>query len=357
MIQKEFLFPMRIVILAITLILGFTACDNELDEHEIPSIPSIPPLAFTQHVEEAGTLPDLIDENMKYKITDLTLTGNLNGTDIRFIREMAGRNSVGNATNGKLAVLNLAGANIVSGGENYLHLSSGHVFSTSDNSIGGHAFDGCRSLTSVTIPNSVTSIGSYAFARCASLTSITIGNSLTSIGHVAFSDCTSLTSITIPNSVTSIGKHAFYNCTSLTSITIPNSVTSIESSAFGGCTGLTSITIPNNVTSIGGYAFSCCSSLTSVIIGNSVTSIGSSAFWNCTSLTSVTIGNSVTTIGYRAFLDCTSLTEIHSKNPTPPSLGSECFDSEIRTNCKLYVPKGSYAAYWWEWSFDNIIEE
>ena len=39
--------------------------------------------------------------------------------------------------------------------------------------------------------------------------------------------CTSLTSVTIPNSVTSIGDEAFDGCTSLTSVTIPNSVTSI----------------------------------------------------------------------------------------------------------------------------------
>ena len=178
-------------------------------------------------------------------------------------------------------------------------------------SIGGRAFSGCESLTSVTIPNSVTSIGWATFGYCSSLTSIEIPNSVTSIGDEAFEYCSSLTSVTIPNSVTSIGQSAFFDCSSLTSITIPNSVTSIGEFAFSVCSSLTSVTIPNSVTSIGEYAFSDCSSLTSVTIPNSVTSIGDRAFSDCSSLTSVTIPNSVTSIGGHAFEDCSSLSSIY----------------------------------------------
>ena len=121
--------------------------------------------------------------------------------------------------------------------------------------IGGGAFSGCTSLTSITIPDSVTSIGNDAFYGCTSLTSITIPNGVTSIGSSAFEGCTSLKSITIPDGVTEIGNSAFSGCSSLTSITIPNSVTSIGDRAFSGCTSLTSITIPNSVTRIGNYAF------------------------------------------------------------------------------------------------------
>ena len=77
-----------------------------------------------------------------------------------------------------------------------------------------------------------------AFSHCTSLTSVTIPDSVTSIGEYAFSSCTSLTSVTIPDSVTSIGNNAFYNCTSLTSVTIGNSVTSIGHGAFTRCTSL-----------------------------------------------------------------------------------------------------------------------
>lgn len=85
-------------------------------------------------------------------------------------------------------------------------------------SIGSYAFNGCSSLTSITIPNSVTSIGNSAFYYCSSLTSITIPNSVTSFGDYAFYGCNSLTSVTIPDSVTSIGNYVFYDCTELTQL-------------------------------------------------------------------------------------------------------------------------------------------
>ena len=213
--------------------------------------------------------------------------------------------------------------------------------------IGNGAFGWCKSLTGVTIPDSVTSIGGSAFYGCTSLTNVTIPDSVTSIGGSAFGNCKSLTNMTIPDSVTLIGNGAFLGCTSLTSVTIPDSVTSIGDGAFASCTSLTGIwvaegsshytsdasgvlfnkdkttlvqcpgafsgsyAIPNSVTSIVGYAFDGCASLTSVTIPDSVTSIGVVAFAGCTSLTSVTIPNSVTLIDSCAFEDCTSLTDVY----------------------------------------------
>ena len=177
-------------------------------------------------------------------------------------------------------------------------------------SIGDIAFEDCSSLQSVTIPDSVTSIGDRAFYGCSSLQSVTIPDSVTSIGDIAFEDCSSLQSVTIPDSVTSIGDRAFSCCDSLQSVTIPDSVTSIGDSAFRGCSSLQSVIIPDSVTSIGNQAFSECSSLQSVTIPDSVTSIANYAFSGCSSLQSVTIPDSVTSIGDRAFEDCKSLQSV-----------------------------------------------
>ena len=196
-------------------------------------------------------------------------------------------------------------------------------------------FYGCSSLTSVTIPNSVISIDDVAFYGCSSLTSVTIPNSVISIGSIAFKGCSGLTSVTIPNSVTSIGSDAFGNCSSLTSVTIGNGVTSIDYGVFICCSSLTSVTIPNNVTSIGNSAFFGCSSLTSMIIPNSVTSIGGNAFSGCSSLTSVTIPNSVTTIGGSAFSGCSSLTSLTIPNSVTSIGGSTFLDCRGLTSVDI----------------------
>jgi hypothetical protein len=102
------------------------------------------------------------------------------------------------------------------------------------------AFDTCRGISSVTIPNSVINIGNSAFGSCWNLTNLTIPNSVTTIGNHAFTQCTSLTTLTIPNSVTAIGLEAFSQCTSLTSVMIPDGVIYIEPWAFWNCYNLTS---------------------------------------------------------------------------------------------------------------------
>ena len=202
---------------------------------------------ITIKLDKAGTLPYRISESKKYLITNLKIVGEVNGTDWKFIRDMAGSDEYGLETDGKLSILDLSDARIVEGGSKYFRYDT----YTSNDKLGDYAFSDCRGLTSLTIPSSITSIGLGAFLYCSGLTSLTIPSSVTSIGKSAFQGCSGLTSLAIPFSITSIGESAFAWCSGLTSLTIPSSITSIGKSAFEGCSGLTSLTIPSSVTSIG----------------------------------------------------------------------------------------------------------
>ena len=231
---------------------------------------------ITIKLEKAGTLPSKIGDTKKYKITNLKIMGEINGTDLCFIREMAGSNDIGQGTNGKLVTLDLSGSKIVKGGDCYYRVDNGYstyyYYYTSDDVIGAYAFKNCSDLTSLTLPSSVTRIGDYAFKNCSGLTSLTLPSSVTRIGDYAFNNCSGLTSLTIPSSVTSIGMSAFEYCSSLTSLTLSSGVTSIGMSAFEYCSSLTSLTLPSSVKEIGIYAFHGCSGLTSLTLPSSVTS-------------------------------------------------------------------------------------
>ena len=154
---------------------------------------------ITINLEKAGTLPDRIENN--YHITNLKIIGEINGTDLRMIREMAGSNS----TDGKLSVLDLSEAKIVEGGDCYYYDCS-----TSNDVIGRFAFRGCSGLTSLNLPAGITKIGSYAFEDCSGLTSLTLPAGITSIGSDAFSNCSGLTSIYVyAEKVPEIGSNVF----------------------------------------------------------------------------------------------------------------------------------------------------
>lgn len=228
-------------------------------------------------------------------------------------------------------------------------------------SIGNNAFEACKNITSITIPNSITSIGSNSFRDCTALKEIEIPNSVTSILTSAFYGCSNLSAVYIEDisswcninfedwisNPVNYAKKLYLNGSLLTDITIPNNVTSINDYAFYRCQSLKSITIPNSVKNIGYDAFYWCFNLeavyitdisswcsinfesplsnpvnnaknlylngnliTNINIPNNITSICDYAFYYCQSLKSISIPNSVTSIGSSAFRECVNLEKI-----------------------------------------------
>lgn len=173
--------------------------------------------------------------------------------------------------------------------------------------MGEYAFDGCTSLTTVTLPASLTTINTMFFYHCEALTSVTVPSTITSIGNSAFNGCKALESLDLSaTQLTSIGNSAFDGCKALESLDLSTTqLTTIGSSAFYGCTSLASVLLPAGITSLDNSVFSQCSSLQSLDLSQAlITAIPSSTCHQCTSLTSVQLPATITSIGANAFYQC-----------------------------------------------------
>ena len=311
---------------------------------------------ITIKLDKAGTLPDKIASSEMYKITNLKITGEINGTDWKMIREMAGSNYKGEPTEGKLSVLDLSEARIVNGGGEYY--CYGYNCYTSNDVIGEYAFKGCSGLTSLNLPAGITSIGSRAFYGCSGLTSLNLPADITYIGLYAFYGCSGLTSLTIPTGVSIINEYAFYDCSSLTRLDLPSSIREIYHSAFMNCRNLTSLTIPSNVTYISSRAFSGCSSLKNITLPTRIFGIGDNAFYGCSNLNSLTLSYELREINEYAFCDCNGLTSIYVYADKVPKMREDVFKGCDAKKCTIYVPKGTYGDYRSSdfGYFENIVE-
>lgn len=211
-------------------------------------------------VEKPGELSKQITPSEKFSITDLTISGSINGADILCLREMAGRDIEGKPTEGKLSALDLSGAKIVANGGNYYQVKRGmstkYYAPAYDDEVSAYMFYQCQTLITLKLPTTTKSIEQNAFSGCTSLTECVIPQSVTIMRENAFKDCVKLASIALPNSLKEISKCAFAECKSLTSVTFPSQLEKIGAQAFENCTSLATLSeFPQSLLDIEGKAF------------------------------------------------------------------------------------------------------
>ena len=303
-------------------------------------------------MDRPGTLPQKISASDKNLITNLKVKGDINGTDLRLIREMAGRSVKGEETPGNLSYLDLSEAKIVSGGDYYYQDSNDTKYYTKDDELGVCAFSNCSGLKAITLPTDLKSVGDFAFSDCSSLETLNLPSGITTIGNYAVWYCENLTSVTLPSGLISIGDRAFENCYSLTSLEFPSSLTTLGELVFAGCSNLTSLTLHSNLTDVkSNYLFGGASNynnlkdvryiidsdletylqsnhpifyeincgikyylndqeITTLEIPSGITSIGDGVFLSSHSLTNLTLSSKVSSIGISAFYYCDNLKDV-----------------------------------------------
>ena len=200
-----------------------------------------------------GTLPSRIEESIKNSVKELVVSGSLNGTDLSFIREMAGSDKNGEFTNGVLESIDISECNIVSGGDPYVF-----SFETEDNKLGCNMFQGCESIKYIKLPESITNIGEKAFLNCINLQKLYIPQSVTELAESIIDGCVSINSLTISKNINtwkSLGKASVKHMIIENGVTyLPQGVCDIN---FGNglMPKLETLVLPKSVTHIAPYAF------------------------------------------------------------------------------------------------------
>lgn len=279
---------------------------------------------------EAGTLSGKISDSELTTLTELTVNGPINGSDIQIIRAMGGT----------LKTLNLKNANIVEGGNSY-YLTD---YFTQNDVIGDYMFYAMTALEKIVMPKDVWSIGSWSynnpwnadktslssyakthntdendsdfgcasFYQCVNLKQIEFPESLIHIGAKAFGNCVKLASITIPEGVELLGGYVFINCTDLVSASLPstfgnpNKTTNcdVHYTGWGDISG-TSSTWSNGFSNL----FFKCPKLKDVTLAEGIKYLGVRMFRNCSSIASITLPSTLKRVN-SAFVGCTGLTTL-----------------------------------------------
>ena len=293
-------------------------------------------------VEQAGTLGQLLPSTERLEIRKLKVSGTINGDDVLVLREMAGRNSDDEETEGKLEELDLSDVVLADGGSPYYSTTRGNYYTATSYDVDeneenfyctdlSYAF--CNThLKKVLWPNTMWEVGDAALNRCYELESFTLGSETNEIKSGAFEYCTALSNIELTPKILYIGMRAFAN-SGLTEISIPKEIETIANQAFYKCEALKKIDFSDGVKEIKEAAFSYCSALEEIHLSKVLTKIGKEAFYACSSLTEITLPKKLINIGEDAFGACKALKEIKVEvgNTAFTSIDGVLFNKEKTT--------------------------
>lgn len=212
--------------------------------------------------------------------------------------------------------------------------------------ISENAFAGCKSLSAVSIPDTVEKIGRFAFYECLDLVYFDHDNLVKTVGEYAFGHCSALFAADLENAE-NIGMGAFFGCNSMRELSLPfvgenneknrflgyifgaeiadyndefvpaslyrveiSQCDAIPDRAFASCKFIGEFILGDGINSIGARAFYACRSIKSLSLPDSVKEIEADAFFGCDNLEEIELGANVEKIGMQAFFGCRMLKSI-----------------------------------------------
>lgn len=283
----------------------------------------------TIEVTEPGTLQAKLSETTE--LSNLVITGSLNADDFGALRKTAGITS-----------LDLSGVEVVAGGSYEGNPYMSETVETVPGTMPGYflfAGELAESLTSITLPNSVTRLGTRCLQNGTKLTEIHLPSTLTYVGELSFGWCESLEAIELPESIDSLGSSAFEGCKLLAQVEIPGEVSYIGKSLFQDCEVLSEVTLPATMREISFSTFKGCTSLEELDLPEMLSTIGVSAFEGCTSLSEIQLPPLMRTIEHDAFNGCAALTSVTIQSMAMETIGDQAF-----MNCaaleEIMIPAG-----------------
>lgn len=240
-------------------------------------------------MEQAGTMGSMIAADDRLLVGELKVKGNINSSDLKLLREMAGVDNEGNKTKGNMFSLDLSEARIVAGGEPYL-LEDGNAYTTANDELPYKAFYMASKLRTLKLPKTIKKIGDGAIALLSRLSELTFADESegqeykVNGNEILSNDGTELIA------VASIAAGEYV---------IPNTVTKVHAYAMAGCSKISKLTVPATVE----------------------------------------------TFGREAMRNCSSIKELRSESRTVPAVGAMAFDGVNESLCKLIIPAGTKDLY------------